>query len=267
VVAHWPRLRSLPAGVKLGVACLVLVLLGGLAASGLHMRWHYENRDERRGLSMDDFTGAYHGVQRVAPLITALERKHPEELPETQRQTLLAWLRSDRVSEDYDSLDLGDNAPAEILSEHCLSCHSRQSEEGDGIGREIPLEFWGDVQAVAFSRQIQPTPVTVLATSTHTHALSLGTMAIVIAGLALSTSWPRRLIELGVLLLGAGLLADMGAWWLARSSPAFVWVILVAGAVFNGAAGLLLLGVLLDLFMPTPRRADAGDPGAAHPGP
>jgi hypothetical protein len=247
VVVPWPRLRELPFGAKLGVACLVLVLLGGLIASGMHMRAHYQNRDERAGLSMDDFTGAYHGVERVSPLITALERNHPEELPQAARDTLLAWLRSDRVSEDYDSLDLGDNAPAEIIGEHCLSCHSRQSEEGEGIGREIPLEFWGDVQAVAFSREIQPTPVDVLAASTHAHALSLGAMALVIAALGMMTSWPRGLVSLGILLMGAGLLADMGAWWLARQWEQMVWLILGAGAVFNGVSALLLLGVLLDL--------------------
>lgn len=250
---QWPRLRDLALGAKLGLACLVLVILGGLYASGMHVVWHYENRDERPGLSMDDFTGAYHGVQRLSPLVTALERNHPEDLPAAQRDTLLAWLRSDRVSDDYDSLDLGDNAPAEIIAGHCLRCHSRQAQEGGDIGREIPLEFWGDIQAVAFSRQIQPTPVKVLAASTHAHALSLGTMAIVIAGLALMTSWPRPLVNLGVLLMGAGLLADMGAWWLARSTPAFVVLIVIAGGVFNGTSALLLVGVLLDLCR-LPRR-------------
>lgn len=255
---RWPKLRELALGAKLGVACLVLVLLGGLAASGYHMRLHYENRDERAGLSIDDFAGAYHGVERIAPLITALERNHPEELPPTARETLLAWLRSDRVSEDYDSLDLGDNAPAEIIAEHCLSCHSRQSEVGDGIGREIPLEFWGDVQALAFSRQINPTPVNVLAASTHTHALSLGTMGLVILLLGVMTSWPRGLVSFLAFFMGLGLLVDIGAWWLARSSEQLVWVILVAGSVFNGTAALMLLGVLLDLCRRRTRPRDSG---------
>jgi len=255
--ASWPALRDLPLGAKFGVACLVLVLIGGLIASGTHVLWHYQNRDERPGLTLDDFTGAYSGVERIAPLIVALERGHPPELPEADRETLLAWLRGDRVSEDFDSLDLGDDAPAEIIAAHCLRCHARQASEGDGIGRTIPLEFWSDVQRVAFSRQIQRTPAGVLVASTHAHALSLATMAFVVGALALMTTWPRRLVAWGVGLMGLALLADMGGWWLARLSPAFVPMIVAAGSAYSGLTGLLLLGVLGELLKP-PRPTQAG---------
>ena len=67
-----PLLRTLPLTVRIGISCLVLVLLGGLAASAMHLFWHYENRDERPGMTMDDLEGAYHGVERTAPILMAL---------------------------------------------------------------------------------------------------------------------------------------------------------------------------------------------------
>ena len=51
-------LLSQPLGIRLGLTGLILVLLGGLYASALHMAHHYENRDERPGLTLDDLEGA-----------------------------------------------------------------------------------------------------------------------------------------------------------------------------------------------------------------
>ena len=48
------HLRDLPFAARLGLTLLVLVNLGGFLASGLHMVKHYENRDQRDGLSMTD---------------------------------------------------------------------------------------------------------------------------------------------------------------------------------------------------------------------
>lgn len=245
------RLRSLPAGARLGVTALLLVLLGGLLASGLHMQAHHENRDERAGLSMDDLRGAYHGLRNTAPLITALEDGHPDDLPEASRELLLGWLRGERISEDYDSLELGDAAPAEVLDGACLSCHARQSE--DPIGQELPLEYWDDVAKVAFSREVAATGKEVLLASTHTHALALGSLGLVVALLALLTRWPRGVIGWLVGAAGVGLLADLACWWLARSSLALVPVLVAAGALFALSTTALILLAIADLWLP--RRA------------
>ncbi len=66
------QLSQLPFSFRLGITLLVLVLFGGLAASMRHLVSHHENRDERPGLSLDDLTGAYHGMTSTAALIPAL---------------------------------------------------------------------------------------------------------------------------------------------------------------------------------------------------
>ena len=124
-----PRLRSCSLGVRLGVAALAIVLLAGLGASAAHLRLHYQNRDEQPGFTMSDLEGAYHGVSSRAPLLTALEGGHPDDLGADEREALLRWLRSDSLSADYDNLDLGEEAPAEIIAFACLECHSRSSED------------------------------------------------------------------------------------------------------------------------------------------
>ena len=251
-------LRDLGVMAKLGVACLVLTLLGGAAAAGMYLRMHHDNRDERAGLTIDDIKAHYHGIVSRAPLLVAMEKGHPGELsaseglPEDEQAILLAWLRSDRISEDYDNLELGSGAPAEILAMRCTSCHSRRAT-GEGAYRQLPLEFFDDVRSAAFSRDVQPVGTEILAASTHTHALSLATLGLVMSALGLATGWPRRLMGLLMLLCGAGLLGDIGGWWLTRVWAEGAWLVAGAGFVFNAAVGLLGLAALGDLLMPRRR--------------
>ncbi len=260
--ASW-KLRALSPAVRVGLTCLVLTALGGLAASAHHIVAHHQGRDERPGLSLDDIRGAYHGVRTTASLVISLQRDHPADVTEDadllltarERDVLSRWLASDRISEDYDSLDLGDAAPAEIMAARCLACHSRSSTLGDGVGQRIPLDYWDDVKKVAFSREINPVDVEILATSMHTHALSLATLSLVAGGLVLATAWPRRLVHGLIALMGIALAADLGGWWLARPWAAGVWIIVVGGSVFGAAVVLALLLVLVDLWRPAPEKA------------
>lgn len=245
-----PRLRDLPFGFRLGLSALVLVLLGGLVASGAHLVGHHEKRDAKPGLSYEDLQGAYHGVSVVAPLRTALERGHPEGLAAKEREVLLAWLVGQRISEDYDSLDLGDDSPAEVIQRACLSCHARKSTQGDGIGQRVPLDYWDDVAKLAFSREVSPVATEILVASAHTHALAMGVLSILVGLLALATRWPPALAGALFGLNGLALLADLSAWFLARDSAAFVPLIAASGAAWMGTSALLLALILLELWMP-----------------
>jgi hypothetical protein len=258
-VPAWPRFADFSLPARLGVVCVCLVVLGGLAASWQHIVNQNENRDEQPGLSMEDLKGAYHGVQTTAPLAHALTRGHPDNLAQPQRDTLLKWLGSDRVAENYDNLDLGDSAPNEIISRNCLSCHSIKVADKSPIAKTIPLDGWNDVKRFAVSRKIEPLPTKVLVASTHAHALALASLTFIAAGLMGMTRWPRRLSGPLVLLAGAGLLVDIGGWWLSRGSGGFVYAVVGAGAVYNGAMALMMLLVIVDALrgrteVPTQRR-------------
>lgn len=247
------RLRSLGPAARLGVAGAVLTLLGGSAASGLYLALHHDNRDERAGLTIDDIRAHYHGIQTLAPLPESLRAGHPETLDPALRTALLQWIDSPRMSQDYDNLDLGDLAPAEIIAAECLACHTRQST-GPDAAPQIPLEYWDDVRALAVSRSVQPVSMEILAASTHTHALALATLTLVMSALTVLTSWPRRVVGAALALAGLALLADIGSWWLARRFEPAVYVIAGAGALYNLTIILMGLAVLVDLCLPRPRR-------------
>jgi hypothetical protein len=244
------RLRRLGAGARLGIGFVVLTILGGLAASGAQVFLHHHNKDEQPELSMDDIKGGYHGVQSQARMLKALQNGHPPTLAQPQRDTLLKWLRGTRIAEDYDSLDLGDAAPVEIISHSCLDCHGQKNADHSPIAKTVPLDSWNDVKKVAFSKDLSPPGMDILITTTHTHALSLGSLTLVVMGLMLATSWPRRLVRGSVGIVGVALFLDLGAWWLSRVSEAAVYLIVGAGTVYNGVLALMLLAVLVDLCRP-----------------
>ncbi|MFT7667912.1 MAG: hypothetical protein ACI8X5_000598 [Planctomycetota bacterium] len=244
------RLSQFGLGARLGLSAMILVLLGGLVVSSLHLTSHHENRDEQDGMSFDDVVGHYHGIQTEAPLRRALESGHPETLGTEQRKVLLAWLSGDRISEDYDSLDLGDDAPVEILDVSCLNCHSASAQEGGGIGKTIPLEYFDEVKKLAFSRDVSPVGEKILMASLHTHSLGMGTLSLILALLALATRFPSKLVGALTAASGLGLFVDLSSWLLARGDVSFVKLIVAGGGIWMISTVLLGLLALIELWLP-----------------
>lgn len=244
------RLRDLSLLARLGLSAVVAVFLLGLWASTEHLRLHHQKRDEVPGLSMTDIVGAYHGISAPSRLREAIAGGHPETLAATHRTALLKWLGSDpaALSRDYDNLDLGDLAPSELIAAHCLSCHGQAEAPGKGGG--LALANWEDVKRIAFPVQIEPAPYSILVASTHAHALTLAAIAALLALLLAFSRWPRWLLGAVVFALGVGLLLDIGGWWATRHHAAFVWTIVVGGALFNLGALLALLLTLAELWLP-----------------
>lgn len=250
---HPFMLRSLPYSFRVGIALLVITLIGGYIVSGLHLKWHYENRDEEPGLTINDIIGAYHGVQTPSPLIESLETGHPETLSEPERDALLVWLRGDRLSQDYDNLDLGENAPSEIIAFNCLDCHAR-SATGEEAMPSVPLEYWDDIQSIAYSKDIQPAGVNIVAMSQHTHAPSMAIILILIAWLAVCTRFWMRLTGLITLVAGLGLLVDMAGWWITRDFAGFAYAVVLGGGAYMAGTSLLGVMIIADCLLPCGRR-------------
>lgn len=242
-------MRALPATARLGLSGIVLALGIGLWASLEHLEEHHKNRDGETGVSLDDLTGAYHGLDRPAQLVTALERGHPEGLPEAERRVLLDWLAGGKVSEQYDDLELGDFSPAEVLGRNCVDCHARQS--ADAVAAAVPLEYWDDVARVAFSRSLEPTPRAILLTSLHTHATSLAVLSLAVLALLWATRWPRAAVGALAGLCGTALLVDLACQWFSREHAALVLGVAIGGGAWGLSIALGCALVLLDLWWPS----------------
>jgi len=271
------RLRDTGLGMRLGLTCLILTLFGGYTiASLLHLNEHHQNRDGRTGLSVTDIEGAYRGATNESLLLVALNRGHPPDLPEDEKEILLNWLGGEphEIRANFDNFDFAEIPVSDIFLDRCSDCHAGNAERGAGIR----LEFWDDIQKVAFSNEIQPTDTKILLASTHAHASTMAVISIVIALLAYLTRAWRFLVNLLIFIGGAALLLDIGSWWLARASwidilgednwlysmidegALFGHLIRACGAAHSGAIALLMLLIVLDLWLP--RRRDDVRPRA-----
>jgi hypothetical protein len=234
--------------VRLGLTALLLTILLGMAASASHLYDHYKNRDEQKDFTLDDLRAAYHGLNKPSPLLTSLERGHPDSLKPAARDVLIKWLKSGRIPEDYDNIDLGIDSPSGIIASSCLSCHSAKST--DPKSSSIRLDSLDNIKKLAFTKVVNRNPDNIIIMSAHAHALSLGSLAIVLCALLYATRLPRTLTSLLIALNGLSLFADLLSWWLTRTHESFVYLIAAAGAAFNASTVLIALLILADLWLP-----------------
>ena len=246
------QIRSLPVFARLGLTGLMVVLMLGMGASAAHLFFHDKNRDESPEFTMDDVRAAYHGLDREPVLRTSLERGHPETLGPEQREVLLKWVKSGRITEDYDSIDLGAASPSEIIASSCVGCHAANGS--DPKGAAIRLASMENLKKVAFGKKVNPSPVNIVAMSMHTHAPVLGMLGVVLAGLVWMTRLARGVVGVMIGLLGVAMAVDFSCWWAARSFEPAVWGIVVGGAVSNGVMGMMAVVVVVDAWWPMGRR-------------
>lgn len=248
-------LRSLPLMARLGATGLLLALGIGLLASVQHLLWHYENRDDQKGFTIDDVKSAYHGLDAPSKLLTSLKGGHPPELNKDMRDLLIKWVESGRVNEDYENIDLGVASPREVIATNCLSCHSAAAAPSKGAG--LKLDGLEDLRKVAFNRKVSPNSEKIVVMSLHAHGLSMATMSLVLAAMVWWSRWPRGLCGVLILLNGLALPLDLAAWWLSRKYEVMVNVIVGSGGVYNATFALMLVVAGLELWWPRGRAAAA----------
>lgn len=241
-------LRSLPFMVRLGLTGLIAALGIGLLASLQHLKWHYENRDDQKGFTLDDVKSAYHGLDAPSKLLTSLKAGHPPEMNKDIRELLIKWVESGRVNEDYDNIDLGVASPREAIATNCLSCHSAAAAPTKGAG--LKLDGLEDIRKIAFARKVEPNSEKIVVMSLHAHGLSMATMSLVLAAMLWFSRCPRGLCALLIALNGVSLPLDLSAWWFSRQYEGLVNLIVVSGGIYNATFGLMLLVVTLELWWP-----------------
>ena len=246
------RLRHFGFGLRLGLtgvlACLAVGQLAGIA----HMRSHFDKRDDRPGFTVDDIKSAYHGLDAPSPLLSALNRGHPDTLKEPERKVLVAWLTSGKIEQDYDNPDLGVASPKEIVASSCLQCHSAKNDPAkvDAKARAILLDSPADIKKVAFSRQVLPTPPDKVIVSIHAHASSMSLMALAVMVLAAFSRWPRFITGFLSAFCGLGLAGEFAGMWFAQKDPVWINVLLGSGAAFHVCFALLTFLTFVDLWLP-----------------
>lgn len=248
--------RKLPFAGRLSLTLVLAILGGGYISSFLFMVDHHQNRDGREGLSKVDIEGIYSGTVRPPIFADLLRDGHPTEhdseaaLDETDREVLLEWLTGENIAANWSNIDFGDGygSPQEIVGMACASCHGAAAPAERRA--EPELDDWSDYQEIALEKEIKSNEVSVLLATTHTHAIGMGTVTLLMVLLGHATRLRAWVVALASIAASAGLLLDLISWWLARLSSIWTSGIILGGAAHAIGMALLFLFVFIDLWMP-----------------
>lgn len=257
-------LRDQSFAIRVAVTCLLLIIAGGYGASLYYMVHHVSQKDNDPELTWLDLVATYHGVDKPAPILAALdEEKHRGWLKDAATDDLKIlrdWLGkgagvgggADPIQQGYDALPPGASeealTPADVLDEQCVRCHGPSASDADAF-RDLSLERWPDVRKVAYSKKLDPISTNILAQSTHAHALSIPMFTLLACACLLATRFPRWMRHGVCALAFLGLLVDFGAMWLARTWEPACFLIVGGGGVYGVALGAAVVGSLLSMWL------------------
>jgi hypothetical protein len=132
-----------------------------------------------------------------------------------------------------------------IIDDRCARCHS--ADKG-GVPARFPLDAYDDVAVYTEKEKASGMSLTKLAQTTHAHLLSFS-MLFGLTGLVFSlTSFPRWVRVLFSPFTLIAQLVDISCWWLARTDPIFVQVLMVTGGLVALGLCVHIAGSLCNLF-------------------
>ncbi|MCK6481574.1 MAG: hypothetical protein L6R43_15970, partial [Planctomycetes bacterium] len=227
--AGW-RLAALPFPARLLLTLFLAAAGAGYAVGMLNAFASHGNADGRPGLSVEDLRRTWHGRPGWTLLASkvdggSMERHVP--IP-SEKRALLDWAAGGGHLDGFD-------AARAVLDARCLRCHSPGGQKGDapfGASREA-----GASHALV-ARFVEPDRGMGLArraTTTHAHLLGMGTLFAAIGAVFLLSDAGPRAKALLVAAAYGGLFLDIGSWWLAIPSAAFVWTALLGAAIAAAA--------------------------------
>jgi hypothetical protein len=243
-----PGLRALVLPARLLLTFFILGAAAGLAAGEGTVLAAHAGADGRPGLSMEDLRRVFHGREGWTLLASKVDGGSMEKhvpVP-SERKVLLDWARAGAAREGFD-------APRAVLDLRCVKCHS---PGGENEGSPFADSREGGARYELVARYAEPDrgmSLAARATTTHTHLFSLSVLLGLLGFAFLLTNTRAPVKVAAVTLPFLGMAVDIGCWWLAMLSPAFVWGIVAGGGLMAAGTVVLIVRPLWEMWGPEPR--------------
>jgi hypothetical protein len=243
-----PQLRSLAFPARLLLTLFLAGAAAALAAGEGTVLASHAGIDGRPGLSLEDLRLVYHGREGWTLIASKIDGGSMEKhvpVP-SERKAILDWAAAGATREGFD--------PARaVLDRRCVKCHS---PGGENAGSPFAGSAEGGARYELVARYAAPDRGMSLAArsvSTHTHLFSLS-MLLLLLGAAFLLSNTRAQVKVAVISLAfGGMFLDIGSWWLALLSPAWVWGIVAGGAMMAAGIATLVVRPLWEMWGPEPK--------------
>ncbi len=208
----------LPLSQRLTFTLTLLVLGLGYLFAMLHVFSSHAGRDGDPGLSVTDLIIAYSGSPGDTRLEAALKGPMQNMLSGDERNTIIAWVRSETGETGYRS------EVEPIIEARCLTCH-------EGSNPHIPsLASYQDVSRLV--ERDTGMDIFTLVRVSHIHLFGL-TFIFFLTSLIFSHAFLRPLWFKCVVIAVpfVGIIFDVASWYLTKVHPAFAWAVMGSGAL------------------------------------
>ena len=221
------------------VVTLFLVMIGmAYLVSMFNLYLTYNLVDGEAGLTVEDLRRSFYGQRNETLLAAKIDGGSMEQfLPVPgHKEAILSWLQDGSQEEAFQEIQ-------PIIQENCLTCHA----PGGLMGLKRPLDTYERVQAVTVVDRGEP--IALWARVAHTHLMSLA-LVFFSLGVIFSFCSVSQTMKLWFMPMPfVALLLDFGARALIKYFPAFVYVMMFAGALMALSMLVLTVGPLYDMWI------------------
>jgi hypothetical protein len=229
-------LKSIPMYSKIGITILLVVAGVGYLLGFANIIVSYAPVDEQPGLSIADIRIAFYGAREKTKLEKAIDGTMKEYfVDEAGYQTTKEWIAAGARESDFPRIK-------EVFDMSCSTCHSADAQ----VAGVVTVDY----QDVAeYLKQDTGKSISRLISLSHTHVH--GTLPVMFAlififSFTLYKNWIKTLV---IAFSAAAILADVGAWWLAKLAAFLAPVVILGGLTLALANAALILLPLYELWI------------------
>ncbi len=190
-------------------------------------------------------------------------------------RALTTWLARGALEKEFNQKSLvetGDPSASRVIQLRCLSCHNIENGEkpdtpygpdmfdidyqmvwkyaAPGSAQEGASQAAGSAASQTPSpRKLGPQSLGHLLLVSHIHMLAIPVYTLILGLLFLLTRLPETARNWVAVAPMFALVADFGAWWLARFVEGFVLIIPAAGAIYGLGIGVQILIILASMWL------------------
>jgi hypothetical protein len=218
---------------------LVTIGIGYLFAL-LNLYYTHEGRDGQPGLSVDDVKLAYYGSHNQTRLGAAINGPMEQNLPNpAAKTTILNWIEHGATEVEFHE------QVEPILNNNCIKCHSAAS------GMSIP-HFTSYANVVKLTEADTGATIPALVRVSHIHLFGIAFILFFVGRIFILCEMPIWLKRWTVAVPFIFLLSDISAWYFARITPGFAYMVIVAGGLMGLSFAAQILTSLYQMWLYKP---------------
>lgn len=236
----WREKRSLsaaPLSSKIALTAVLAVAGVGYLLGFLNIYLTYSPADGGPGMSVEDIRLAFYGDRDKSVLESAIDgRKRQYFASDADYQATKEWIAAGATEDGW----IARIKP--IFDVSCAACHSAEQRMAG-----VVTETYAGIQPY-LSRDAGKT-VGRLVSISHTHVLGTLTVVFVLVLIFSFTRYAEWLKGLIMTFAFLSILADVGAWWLAKIAAFAAPLVILGGVALAGSFALLIVLSFVDMWI------------------